>query len=351
MMRIEAALYELTPTHRFGISREMRTVSPTVLLKVTRQDITAYGEAFPSTRYEGPASEHFQMLRDLAWDRITPYFEQYRPAVFSRFCRAFFREIDSLIAGMTTIYYDYFARRFEVPAGTLLGLEGLALPQSSFTIGLDTPEVIRQKVTEAEQYPILKVKLGTDRDEEIIRTVRDVTDKPLRVDANEGWSREEAVEKINWLAEQNVEFVEQPIPAGRFGDMRWLRSRARLPVFADEDCRHVDDLPAMMECYDGINIKLVKCGGITPALQMIRTARTFGKSVMLGCMTESSAGIAPAVVLGGLADYLDLDGNLLLSNDPFSGPRAAGGTFPMLSQPGMDVREREPIHWETVFTT
>lgn len=350
-MQIEAAIYDLTPTHRFGISREMRTVSPTILLKVSHKNVTAYGEAFPSTRYEQAASENFQVLQSREWKRLISYFDQYRPLAFYRFCRAFFGEIDSLVAGVTTAYYDYFAQRYNLPAFSLLGLDGLALPQSSFTIGLDTLEIIRSKVKEADSYPILKIKLGTDRDEAIISTVRAVTDTPIRVDANEGWSRGEAAEKIEWLAGQNVEFVEQPIPAGRFQDLRWLRSRARLPIIADEDCRHVTDLPDILDCYDGFNIKLVKCGGITPALQMIQTARTFGKAVMIGCMTESSAGIAPAVALGGMADFLDLDGNLLLSNDPFAGPEAIDGTFSPPAESGMGVRERESIHWEVLYSS
>jgi L-alanine-DL-glutamate epimerase-like enolase superfamily enzyme len=159
-----------------------------------------------------------------------------------------------------------------------------------------------------------------------------------------------ALEKIQWLTTQNVQFVEQPLPAKNFDDMRKLYEQSPLPLFADEDCIIPSDLPQLMNCYHGINIKLVKCGGIAPAIQMIQTARTFSKQIMLGCMVESSAGIAPAAHLAGGADYLDLDGNLLLSNDPFHGPRAACGQFSPLVQPGLNVSQDEEIAWETLFT-
>ncbi len=348
-MRIEAAQFDLIPSYRFGISREMRTEYSTLFFRVTRDDIVGYGEAFPSSRYERSGAENFAFLRRVDWRAFEHFFNTYQPIPLYQVARNLFEDIDSLVSGFTASYFDYFAKKFRLSVRVLIGLDGLTLPPTSFTIGIDDPGVIEQKIQEADAYPILKIKLGTDSDEDIMRTVRTITDKPLRIDANEGWEPEEAIEKIAWLAEQNVELVEQPIPAGRHAAMRKVYQQSTLPVFADEDCRHVDDLPLLADCYDGVNIKLDKCGGIVPGLQMMQTASTYQKLIMLGCMVESSAGIAPAAALGGGADYLDLDGNLLLSNDPFDGPRAASGIFPETETVGLGVREKENIHWEILY--
>lgn len=349
-MEISAALHTLKPTHQFGISREVRTEYQTLLIRITHDSHTGYGDAFPSARYESTAEENLDTLRSADLTILTEEMATFRPAPFQRKVERAVNQTDSLCAGLTGAYYDLHARRLCVPAAELVGSAGLSMPVSSYTIGLDDPEVMRQKVREAEEYPLLKVKLGTDRDEEIIQTIRSETDKPVRVDANEGWNAEEALRMTDWLAGENVEFVEQPIPAGQYDEMRWLRARSPLPLIADEDCRHVEDLPLILSCYDGINIKLVKCGGITPALKMIHTARTFQKTVMLGCMVESSAGIAAATALGSQVDYLDLDGNLLLSNDPFSGPRAEGGHFPELTTPGLGIEPLVDIDWQKILS-
>ncbi|HKJ68686.1 MAG TPA: dipeptide epimerase [bacterium] len=348
-MQIKAAQYDLLPIHRFGISRETRTEYPTLFFRLSRKDIVGYGEAFPSGRYERSAAEHFDFLQIIEWTVFEHFFNTFQPIPFYNASRDAFEGIDSLISGFTAAYFDYFAKNFRLSVRELIGLNGLTLAPTSFTIGIDDLGIIERKIYEADAYPILKIKLGTEYDEAIIRTVRDITDKPLRVDANEAWEPEEAIEKIAWLAEQNVQLVEQPIPAGQHAKMRRVYKQSALPVFADEDCRHVEDMPILTDCYDGVNIKLDKCGGIVPALQMMQTANTYHEMVMLGCMVESSAGIAPAVALGGGADYLDLDGNLLLKNDPFDGPRANGGIFPESNPLGLGVREKENIHWEILY--
>ncbi len=349
-MKIDAALYKLIPTHRFGISRETSTEYTSILLRITQNGITGYGEAFPSNRYENSAEQNVEIFKSAPFQSMETMFDHFQPKALQRWAGDSFQNIDSLISGFTSAYYDYFGKKLGISVAELIGYGSEKLPLSSFTIGIDEAEVIRQKVKEAENYPILKIKVGTDRDEEIMGIIRELTDKPVRVDANEGWDKEEALDRIKWLESQNVEFVEQPIPAGNYDDVRWLQERSPLPLIADEDCRHVDDVAKLMDCYDGINIKLVKCGGITPALQMIATAKSFGKSVMLGCMVESSAGIAPAAMLGGGVDYLDLDGNLLLSNDPFDGPKAENGKFGAFSGNGLEVQPIKEIDWETIYS-
>lgn len=345
-MKIHAALYTLKPTYRFGISREVRTEYRTILLRLEYNGIRGYGEAFPSARYEKPAEENFAILEASRLNDMETYLDEFRPDSFQRWIEQATGRVDSLCAGLSAVYYDYHARRLGISCTELVGSKGLEAPETSMTIGLDELDVMRKKVEEAAGYPVLKVKLGTDHDQEIIEAIRDRTDRPVRVDANEAWTPEEALGKIRWLSGQNVEFVEQPIPAHNYGAMRWLRARSPLPLLADEDCLHPEDLPQIMDCFDGINIKLAKCGGVTPALKMIHTAHIYGKTIMLGCMVESSAGIAPAAALAPQVDYIDLDGNLLLSNDPFHGPKAEGGEFPDLTALGQGVEPQTDIEWE-----
>jgi len=353
-MRIDAAIHKLIPIHPFGISRETRTSYDTVLIKIQIGDIAGYGEAFPSKRYEQPAAENYHLLESAEWQRLDPLFREFQPIPFYRVARDIFHNVDSLVSGVTAAYYDCFAQKFTVSVSELIGTSGLPIPDSSFTIGIDEPEMIAKKIIEAEPYPILKIKLGTDDDETIMRIVRQTTDKPIRVDVNEGWDPEEAVEKIKWLSAQKVELVEQPIPAGQFDAMRMIREKSPLPVIADEDCRHASDVPKLLDGFDGWNIKMDKCGGLVPALQMKQAAAIHGKKVMLGCMVQSSAGIAPAVAMAGGTDFIDLDGNILLSNDPFRGPRAENGSFREFTESryiGMGVEERGTIQWEKLYAS
>lgn len=350
-MKVSAALFSLVPSHPFGISREVADEYTTILIRIEELDIVGYGEAFPSRRYENSAEDNLIKFRSVSFREIESFIQEFQPRCTYEWSRITFNDIDSLVSGFTSAYYDWHAQRMKLPVANLVGFGGQSLPVSSFTIGLDTLDIIEQKVREADDYPVLKIKLGTDRDEAIINRIRKITDKPLRVDANEGWNREEALEKINWLAEQNVQFIEQPLPAGHYDESRWLRKRSPIPIFADEDCRHIADLPYIVDCYDGINIKLVKCGGIIPAMQMIHTAKTFEMAVMLGCMVESSVGIAPAAMLAGGVDYLDLDGNLLLANDPFKGPKAFKGIFSLFNSPGLGITPISKMNWETIYQT
>jgi len=217
-------------------------------------------------------------------------------------------------------------------------------PVSVFTIGIDTPDNIVRKVKEAVNYPILKIKLGVPNDEEIVEAVRRVTDKPLRVDANEGWkSKEEALEKIKWLSAQNVELIEQPMPASQIDDMEWLRERVsqksfrgRMPVIADEalSLYGVSELSA---AYDGINIKLQKNGGLVKTRRLIHEARNHNMKIMLGCMIETSVGITAAARISPLVDWNDVDGNLLISNDPLEGVRNEKGRLYLSDKPGLGV--------------
>jgi L-alanine-DL-glutamate epimerase-like enolase superfamily enzyme len=220
------------------------------------------------------------------------------------------------------------------------GLDPRRAPVSSFTIGLDTPERLRVKVAEAAPYPVLKIKLGTDRDEAILATIREITDKPLRVDANAGWSRARAHAMLPVLKAHGVEFVEQPLAPDDVEGLAQLRRAGVLPIVVDESCIVARDIPRLAGAVDGINIKLAKCGSLREALRMIATARAHGLLVMVGCMIETSLGITAAAHFTPLVDAADLDGAALTVNDPFVGATIDGGRITLPDRPGLGVRPR-----------
>ena len=237
------------------------------------------------------------------------------------------------ICAINTALLDGAAKRARQPLYDFLKL-GFRENQhvTSFSIGIDTPDVIRKKVAEAAQYPVLKLKIGGPRDRENFAALRSVAPgKPVRVDANEGWkSKEEALRMLEWLAaaDENIQFVEQPMPRNTpLADMVWLKERSPLPVFADESCHTVKDVPHCAEGFHGVNVKLIKTGGVSMAYETLRAARQAGLKTMIGCMLETSVLISAAACLAELADYLDLDGNLLITNDPFAGVTAANGVL------------------------
>jgi L-alanine-DL-glutamate epimerase-like enolase superfamily enzyme len=234
---------------------------------------------------------------------------------------------------------DWFGQKIGVPLYTYFGLDPADAPVTTFSIGIDNPEVTRQKVREAEAFPILKIKVGLATDEPTIEAVRSVTKKPLRVDANEGWKdKEEAVRKINWLESQGVEFIEQPMPAAMIEETRWVRSRVHIPVIADEACLHPADIPKLADAYDGINVKLDKAGGILEGYRMIQIAKSLRMKTMLGCMISSSVSVTAAAHLSPLVDYADLDGNLLIANDPYAGVTVREGKLILPERPGLGLQ-------------
>ena len=228
-----------------------------------------------------------------------------------------------------------------LPVHEIIGLDPSKTPLTSYTISIDSPRMIRKKVKEAESFSILKVKMGLENDYEIMEQIRGLTDIPVRVDANEGWTKEEALDKIRWLEEQNVEFIEQPLPADRIDETRWLSERVSLPLFADESIETIDDIPRLKGAFSGINIKLMKCGGITESLRLIESAREHGMMTMLGCMIESSIGITAAAQISPLVDYADLDGNILIGNDPATGVTVKEGRLILPEGPGLGVELRD----------
>lgn len=320
----------------WSISRNSSRVKENVFVKLEKDGITAYGEAAPNVRY-GENAELTQQKIELAAAAISD--------LDLSDCANVKETIDPFITGqncaraaLDIAVVDWAAKRLGLPLYKLLELDPSDTPVTSFSIGIDTPDMVRQKVLQAADFPILKIKLGADNDEEIINAVRSVTDKPIRVDANEAWTNKEAaVKKIHWLKTKNVEFIEQPMPSHMLKETAWLRRRIDMPLVADEAVLTVADIPSIARAYDGINIKLMKAGGIQEALAMIYVARSVGLKIMLGCMIESSIAITAAAHLSPLVDWADLDGNLLISNDPFSGVKVQNGKLILNDLPGLGV--------------
>jgi L-alanine-DL-glutamate epimerase-like enolase superfamily enzyme len=235
--------------------------------------------------------------------------------------------------------HDLVGKMLGAPWYRIWGYDAAKAPSTTFTIGIDTPEVMKEKTLEcAGRFNILKVKLGTDRDKEIIETIRSVTDLPLAVDVNQGWGeRFQALDMIYWLKEHGVVMVEQPLAIGRYDDQAWLNERSPLPIFADESVQRLPDVPRMHGLFSGINIKLMKCTGLREAHRMVELARALGMKVMLGCMTETSCAVSAAAQLSPAVDFADLDGNLLISNDLFSGVTVVDGKLTLPSAPGIGV--------------
>ena len=241
-------------------------------------------------------------------------------------------------ASVDIALHDLTGKLAGQPWFRLWGLNRDKTPYTSFTIGIDTPEVVMEKTREADIYKILKVKLGRDNDREMIESVRSVTDKPVYVDVNQGWkNKEAALEMVHWLKEKNVIFVEQPMPKEMKDDIAWLTERSPLPILADEALQTLPDLLGMKGIYSGINVKLMKCGGMHAAYKMMTMARQMGMKILIGCMTETSCAVSAAAQLSPLADWADLDGNLLISNDLFDGMTVVDGKVTLPDRPGIGI--------------
>ncbi len=327
---------DLSLRHLFRISRSAVATTPTVQVTFSHDGITGHGEASPSKRYgQSPESVESALAKlDLAAALADPYRLEDLDAYLIETIPA----EPAARAAVEMAVTDWIGRSLGQPQWRLWGLDPGRAPVTSFTIAIDSPDAMAERVREADAYAVLKIKLGGPDDRGVIEAIRRVTDKPIRVDANEGWSREQAVREIEWLAGQGVEFVEQPLPAGDLDGTRWVHERSALPLYADENAGTSADLPALVGAFDGINIKLMKCGGLREALRMTHTARALGLKLMIGCMIESSVAITAAAQLTPLLDHADLDGNLLVTNDPYRGVTLdATGRLVLPTTPGLGV--------------
>jgi L-alanine-DL-glutamate epimerase-like enolase superfamily enzyme len=336
-MRLEHEILTLRTTHPYTIARGGAREWRVVWVRLIDDDGTeGWGEAAPSRFYGESADSVVSSLRGFA-----PLLERADPWAIDTIELELERALRFNAAAKVAVsaaLHDLAGKRLGVPLYKMWGLDPARAPQSSFTIGIGDKAELKRKVKDAAEYPVLKVKLGTDRDAEIIRTVREAAPSALlRIDANAAWTARQALQMMDVLVECGVEFVEQPLPPHDIAGLRFVRERAPLPIIADESCLTNTDIPKLVGAVDGINIKLAKCASLREALRMVGTARAHGLRVMMGCMVESSLGIAAASHLAPLLDYADLDGAALLANDPFVGPSIAGGSIAIPTTPGLGV--------------
>ncbi len=336
---IEAEIVRLKLLHTWTTVMSSSDYRDTLHLRYTRDGITGHGEGAPIPRYRENA-----VSARKAVESVRDYIAAADPWQFSKVLAEAFRRIEGQYAGKAALdiaLMDWVGQKLGVPLYRYFGLDPKDAPITTFSIGIDTPEMTRKKLDEAAQFPVLKIKVGLDTDEATMETVRRFTTKPLRVDANEGWTdKEEAVRKINWLEKMGVQFVEQPMPAAMIEETRWVRGKVHLPLIADEACLHAADIPKLRDAFDGVNIKLDKSGGILEAYRMIQVAKSVGMKTMLGCMISSSVSVTAAAHLSPMVDYADLDGNLLIANDPFTGVTVEHGKLILPDRPGLGLKPR-----------
>jgi len=311
----------------------------TLAVTVTSGGIRGIGEGAPIVRYNESAAEGIRIVEGLRSEFAGADLSQYAKVLDRVFARV--EGAWATKAAIDIALHDWAAKRLGVPLWKMWGLDRNDAPVTTFSIGIDTAEVIRRKVRAAAPYPVLKIKVGLKNDEEVMDAVRAETKKPLRVDANEGWkSVDEAVRKIQWLEKQGVELIEQPLPAAMLAETGEVRKRVNMPIFADECCLHPEDIPRIAPYFDGVNIKVDKAGGLRQAMRMIEMVRALKLKVMVGCMVSSSLAITAAAQLSPLLDYADLDGNLLIRNDPYSGVRVVNGKLVLPDRTGVGVVAR-----------
>jgi L-Ala-D/L-Glu epimerase len=333
--RFRTAIYEVRLKHAWTLSRGTWNVRKNVLIRIEKDGVAGMGEAAPIARYNESAESGLAFIQ-----RVKPIFEKDLWQYHDRW-----REIETLAPGehaakaaLDMAMLDWVCRKLGIPLYRFLGLDKTKTPPTTYSIGLDEIKVMQDKVREAGDFMVYKIKLGSKNDRAVIDGIREVTAKPLRVDANEGWkTKEEALAMIEWMAGKGVELVEQPMPAAMTGETEWLKSRSPLPLFADESLMTAADIPGIARGFHGINIKLMKCGGIQEAVRMTALARALGLKIMLGCMIETSLGITAGASVSPLFDYADLDGNLLIANDPFKGARTVGERLVLGDDPGLGV--------------
>ena len=337
-MKLSFEPYELKLKHVFTVSSFSRSTTPDVQVRIDYDGYTGYGEA-SMPPYLGQSVDSVctflkkvnleQFPDPFCIDDILTYIDSLSPG-------------DSAAkAAVDIALHDLVGKIIGAPWHRMLGLNPLKTPNTTYTIGIDTDEMVKLKTREvAGQFKILKVKLGTPRDREMIRAIREVSDLPIAVDVNQGWkNKKKALDEIFWLKEQGIVMVEQPMPKEMLDANAWLTEKSPLPTFADEAIQRLKDIPAIKGAYTGINVKLMKCTGMREAWKMMNYARAEGMKVMIGCMTETSCAIAAAAQLSPAVDFADLDGNLLIANDIFRGPTVVDGKITLNQLPGIGIEK------------
>ena len=335
-MKMRFFPYELKLKHVFTVASYSRTTTPDVQVEIEYEGVTGYGEASMPPYLGQTVDTVMAFLRKVDLEQFSDPFGLEDILAY----------VDSLSPGDTAAkaavdiaLHDLVGKLLGAPWYKIWGLNKEKTPSTTFTIGIDTPDVVRGKTREvAGQFNILKVKLGRDNDKEMIRTIRSVSALPIAVDANQGWSdRQYALDMIHWLKEQGIVMIEQPMPKEQLDDIAWITQQSPLPVFADESLQRLNDVTALKGAFTGINIKLMKCTGMREARKMVTLARALDMKIMVGCMTETSCAVSAAAQLSPVVDFADLDGNLLISNDRFKGMEVINGKITLNDLPGIGV--------------
>ena len=338
-MKLTARVVKLNASHgMFKIARETITQFENVIVELEHEGVVGIGEAAPQAYFGGEDRNAVMTTVKAANDRVgdDPFLIE---DIMNDVATAF-PDTPAAVCGIDLALHDLVGKLLDVPVYRLLGLDAAKTPLTSFTIGIEEPKVMAERAAAVTDFKVLKIKVGTDRDEEMLKAIRDVTDLPIRVDANTGWTKEQAVENINRLEKYDIQFVEQPIPPGDNEALRFIRERVKLPIMSDESSANLKDLPGLVGCVDLINVKLMKCGGLREAVRMIHFAHAHDMGVMLGCMLETSVAITGAAHISSMVEYADLDGNYLIADDPFEGVTISNGRLILPERPGLGVRER-----------
>ena len=334
-MKISCKQFELALKHPFSISKFTRTSTPILLLKLTYESYTGYGEASMVPYMGESQATAAAFLAKVDWSKfnypfnfgeIHQYLDEIAPGH------------PAIKAAIDIALNDINGKILNQPCAQIYGANPAKMPVTSYTIGIDSPEVIREKVADAKGFKVLKIKLGRDNDKELIQTIRSVSDLPLYVDANQGWAdRKQAIDMCYWLHDQGVLLIEQPMDKNNLEGNAWLTERSPIPILADEAVQRIGDLDQLKGAYHGINVKLMKSAGMYEGHQMILKAKSFGMKVLIGCMSETSIATLAGAALAPLCDWADLDGPWLTKNNPFDDPQLVDGRYVLNNLPGLGL--------------
>lgn len=346
-MKIAYNAYSLELKHPFSIAKFSRTSTPVILIRLSYENIEGYGEA-SMVPYMGESVETaVAFLKKVDWNRfIHPFnFEE-----ILNYLDSIEKGHPAIKAAIDIALNDINGKLLNKPCYEIYGADPSKMPVTSYTIGIDTAEVIKEKVADANGFKVLKIKLGRDNDKDLINTIRSVSDLPLYVDANQGWTnKKQAIEMIYWLHDQGVQLIEQPMDKADLEGNAWLTGRSPIPILADEAVQRLSDLEGLRGAYHGINIKLMKSGGIYEGHQMILKAKSMGMKVLIGCMSETSCATQAGIALAPLCDWADLDGPWLTKNNPFTAPKMIEGKYQLSQLPGLGLEGINPSLFTSGF--
>ena len=328
--------YDLRLKHVFTVSTYSRTTTPDVQVEIEYDGVTGYGEA-SMPPYLGESVE--SVMNFLQKVNLKQFSDPFRLEDILTYIDGVMPGNCAAKASIDIALHDLVGKLLGAPWYKIWGLDKSKAPSTTYTIGIDTAEVVKEKTREvAGQFNLLKVKLGRDNDKEMINAIRSVSSLPIAVDANQGWTDKfYAIDMIHWLKEQGIVMIEQPMPKTQLDDIAWVTQQSPLPVFADESLQRLGDVAKLKDAFTGINIKLMKCTGMREAWKMVNLARALGMKVMIGCMTETSCAISAAAQFSPAVDFADLDGNLLIENDCFEGVKVVDGKITLNDLPGIGV--------------